>query len=139
MQQVGQTVRLTVGQSKEARINANNPWNDTLVELEQGATYRIEPHQSDFWIDLVIPAGPEGYASPNGLMKAHEAERRLPEENWFALIGTIGDALVHAFVIGKGTTYRALEAGELVCFANDIEEFYGNNFGYIQINITRQS
>ena len=57
---------------------------------------------------------------------------------YFTLIGTIGESIEHAFVIGAGPcVFTAPISGELVCFANDLDPAYWNNFGSMKLSIVQ--
>ena len=79
------------------------------------------------WADWYLPpTDPDGFTTidmsglTRMLMGSFEKLRRIPQANWFALIGTIGKTTKTHFIIGTEKTYTAVENGELFCFANDV-------------------
>jgi len=126
----------------EIVVPANERWFNTKVTLERDAKYRIEvpPHQE--WTDWWIPSGPEGGA--NWLQRPFRPWLRFPHRrgddpcaDFFTLIGTIGESMDHAFVIGAGRRFQAPVSGQLFCFANDLWLAYGNNKGVMRFLLTR--
>jgi hypothetical protein len=89
------------------------------------------------WVDWFIHHGPDGDPSDSFYMRAFEHLRRMPHENWFALIGALDSNIGSAFRIGSRCSYTANAAGELTCFANDVEGFYWNNYGEVSLTVTR--
>ena len=66
--------------------------------------------------------------------------RRAPDENWFKLIGAVGDTDQELFVIGTAsTTYTPESSDEFCPFANDLKRMYSNNDGYVLISVARLS
>jgi hypothetical protein len=66
--------------------------------------------------------------------------RRKPNENWFSLIGNIGQSVEQEFLIEKKLEkYKVPLAGELFCYANDVPIMYFNNHGSLNLTITRLS
>ena len=56
---------------------------------------------------------------------------------WFTLCAGIGDDDKEAFVIGNLLENFSPDAsGELCPFANDLDGYYGNNSGYLNIRVT---
>jgi len=125
---------------KTQAIYARHYYNRTGWRVEPGKRYALKA--TGQWIDLFIPSGPAGYASPSLLfyMSLLEPYRRVPEANWFALIGLIDSgncsAEQHPVIIGEGLHHwRPARAGELVCYANDLPWLYWNNFGSVTLEI----
>jgi hypothetical protein len=98
---------------------------------------RISMTASGTWVDWFIHQGPDGDPSDSFCMKAFEPLRRMPDENWFALIGGLDSNVALSFRIGSRCTYTARAAGELTCFANDVEGFYWNNYGEVLLTVAR--
>ena len=128
-------IRLKLGEKQSVRIFARYLWNHTDIELEEGGQYDF--HAAGKWTDLIIITDADGYQRL--YMSPFEKFRRIPDQNWFALIGTRDEWLNKAFLIGKKSTFKATFNGELVCFANDIEYFYWNNHGSVELTVTRIS
>mmetsp|Transcript_81211 Transcript_81211/g.159381 ORF Transcript_81211/g.159381 Transcript_81211/m.159381 type:complete len:380 (-) Transcript_81211:101-1240(-) len=91
-------------------------------------------------------------------------KRRLPSANWMSLACAIGEfvrPLVEVepgseetyrwmpldestlqetiFDVGRHVTFRAVFTGQLICFANDAHSQYWNNYGQIDVSVTRVS
>jgi hypothetical protein len=126
---------MNVGDTMTAVVLAKPHWNRTGIQLAAGEQYAMSAEGS--WVDWFIPHGPEGGPSPNFYMRAFEPLRRMPHENWFELIGALNSDMATAFPIGKACRYTAIAGGELTCFANDVEGFYFNNYGQVQLTVTR--
>jgi hypothetical protein len=110
-------------------------WNDTALQLHQGAKYRFEA--SGTWYDASIHTDPTGYQSPSLGFRLVARLRRRPRDNWFALIGAIGKNESSTFLIGKGTECEVPSDGILSCYANDLSFTYGNNSGWVKLTVTR--
>jgi hypothetical protein len=118
-------------------IPSSEVWVETGVQLQGGRTYRLAAVGT--WTDKQYTCGPEGYPSPNVLLRVMERLRRVPSAPWFALVGTIDRDMKTAFVIGAGCEVTPPRSGELICFANDVRGFYGNNSGAVALFVTRTS
>ena len=116
-------------------VDAREKWNDPGLDVAAGQSYRFEA--AGVWKDASIQCGPDGYVSPNFILRLAEGLRRAPKANWFALIGTTGRDEKSAFVIGKATTRAFASSGALYFFANDVSFKYGNNSGAVQLRMTR--
>ena len=122
-------------------VPATEYWFRTGFQLAQGAGYEITVPLGQIWTDWWVKSGPGGGAS---LLQRplrpflRFGPDRDPRADFFTLIGTIGESLEHAFVIGDGPChFQAAVTGELVCFANDLREFYWNNYGEMRLTIVR--
>lgn len=116
-------------------IKAHPDWNRTEIVITSGEHYLMTA--TGRWIDFYIPHGPDGDPSPNAYLRSFESKRRVPEADWFTLIGAIDSQLATAFRIGSFCNYAASITGELTCFANDVDGFYWNNWGHVTLSVTR--
>ena len=82
------------GAIQEAEINARRLWNDTGIGLAAGQAYRLTASGS--WTDWTIACDPEGFPSPNALMRATERLRRAPGQDWFMPMGALDRDLTTA-------------------------------------------
>jgi hypothetical protein len=115
-------------------IQAAPKWNRTGFRVKEGSVYRLSAEGQ--WIDWFIRYGPEGGPSgANLFLRLFEGARRMPHENWFALIGAIDEDQSTAFLIGVSKLYTATASGELTCYANDAPWAYGNNKGSVTLTI----
>lgn len=125
----------------EIIVPAKERWFHTGYALEKDARYLITVPLGQIWIDWFVKNGPNG--STTRLQKLFRhclrfSPDRDPRAEFFTLIGTIGESLQHAFVIGAGPCdFPAPATGELVCFANDIWPAYWNNKGAMKLTILR--
>jgi hypothetical protein len=121
-------------------VPADQRWFHTGLQLAKGASYRIEVPPGQHWTDWYIDYGPEGGTSSVQRLTARWLRFRgdaTGKAEYLTLIGTIGESLEHAFVIGNGPrAFTAPVSGELVCFANDLWVAYRNNSGSMTISVT---
>lgn len=127
--------RLEPGQGISVQIDARKKWNATGIELCKGCLYQFEV--SGEWCDAKIKCGPSGYESPNVILRWTERMRRVPNANWFSLIGALDSKPLSQFVIGKSANLAMAESGLLTCFANDLDFMYWNNHGSVVLEIRR--
>jgi hypothetical protein len=85
-----------------------------VLVLTAGETYDFEAKGR--WLDWCISHGPAGSASASFYMRFFERFRRVPEANWFALVGAIDEDMSSAFVIGAGCRKKINASGQLCCF-----------------------
>lgn len=126
---------LDIGQSITVTIQARKKWNDTGIELISGHEYQFTAEGQ--WVDRTSHCDADGFSSSNLLLRFTEWLRRVPRENWFALIGALDFDKKSIFKIGRARTLIMKGSGTLTCFANDIFFMYGNNHGAIQLTVTR--
>jgi hypothetical protein len=126
---------LQVAESVTVAVQARKRWNDTGVHLIAGQEYEFKA--TGEWIDLIYHSDAEGYASPIWYMRISERWRRVPKENWFALIGALDFDRTSFFKIGTSCIRVMERSGALTCFANDVSIMYWNNKGSIQLMVTR--
>lgn len=128
---------MEIGQTAQMTIFANAPWNDTGVDLEQGAVYQLTAEGE--WFDAWVKSDADGYDSKGWPQQHFESALRLPTARWFCLVGAIERELDAAFQIGCSRAVAAPSSGRLFCFANDVPGFYFNNFGSLRLTIRRES
>ena len=139
---------LAIGASEHFEVRSREKFCWSGVQLEQGASYafHIAPHQK--WRDADIVCGPDGWKTEDLswfkeiIVRKVEDRRRVPEANWFELIGSVTDDGDELFRIGKGgpeNVYTAQRTGDLFCFANDLDSKYGNNRGALHVVVKRES
>jgi hypothetical protein len=137
---------LQVGESQKCQVHAAHRFNWSGVQLDEGAVYTVSAVPNAEWFDGGIACGPAGWDSDQlswykePLVECMERFRRLPEKNWFALIGALGDDHDNLVFIGdKATPFTAAKSAEFYLFANDLNSKYDNNRGMIELTITRLS
>jgi hypothetical protein len=131
---------LNPGDSAVVQVWARLPRNHTGIWVTGGSAVRFSIPPRQQWTDWVIQTDGGGY--PHGpipfLQERFASTKPLPGENWFALVGAIEGSPSSPFLIGgKGRVVDFSDTGELVLFANDARSFYGNNFGRLQVIVTR--
>jgi hypothetical protein len=129
--------------SRKIVVPASERWYHTGFNVERGERYRFTVPPGQRWHDWYIPSGPEGYADKlvNRLTRPLLRVKSLNGVpiRFFALIGTVGEDLATAFVIGGGCEWIATASGELVCFANDVGFAYWNNRGTMTFTVENVS
>jgi hypothetical protein len=135
---------LTVGQSHDVFVFACQEYNSTGLMCIKGGCYSFEPYPEQYWFDNGIKCSPLGWHRKNitlGVKALPVSDltpfKRLPQANWFSLIGTLNNNDHHAFEIAEGASVTMNESGEFTPFANDIKRFYGLNNGSIKVKVTR--
>jgi hypothetical protein len=134
------TVYLSVGDSAVVEVWAKSQANHTKIAVKQGSKYRFVVPSGQVWTDWFIRSDANGY--PHGplpfLQEAFQATKPLPDKNWFLLVGAIDRPENATFAIGgKPIEVLMNSSGGLILFANDSKWFYWNNFGRIQVIVTR--
>lgn len=125
--------KLQPGDTKQLTIYAADRYSRNIVAAEPGQQYHIRYQQGKRWVDLIIPATATGYKNP----LADLFGQRLKGCNCFCLCATFNDDDVHAFPIGLETTFVCTMTGSLSFFANDVPRYDWNNWGHINILVTR--
>ncbi|WP_044290745.1 hypothetical protein [Rivularia sp. PCC 7116] len=128
---------MNIGESVSAVILAKEKWNNTGINLIANQEYHLTASASEKWVDWFILCNADGFPSSNWILKNTERLRRVPDENWFALIGAINFDSGNLFKIGTDKKLQPTQSGILTCFANDIPFMYWNNKGSIQLVVTR--
>lgn len=127
-------------------VYAESRYSWSGLRLRKDCSYRFEIAGDQKWQDAGISCGPQGWTSEQlpwykeKFIKHFEDARRVPEANWFELIGSLDDDEDY-FRIGDGRNleYRAPRDAELYAFANDLKSKYGNNRGQLSVTVTRVS
>ena len=133
-------VTLNPGDSAVVQVWARLPRNHTGIWMTARSTLRFSIPPRQQWTDWVIQTDGGGYShGPLPIIQERFASTKpLPSENWFALLGAIDGARSSPLLIGgNGGVIDFHDTGELVLFANDARSFYWNNFGRLQVIVTR--
>ena len=124
--------------------------NTFMAEVIAGQSYRVSAEGC--WIDWRIRTDARGFQSPFYL-KPFERFRRLPEANWFALVGFIAPkplasrdqisppdfALFDMSPYVDGASrWTCPNSGCLHVFANDVSTAYRNNKGSISLSFANE-
>lgn len=157
--------KLPIDGSTRFPAYAHKWWNASGIEVDAGERYRITA--SGEWTDKNIAAGAEGYESKAWLLQLAEGSRRLEDRPWFSLVAAIHprpdleannpvsenllSGLIESAMNGvariddecsllpasDGCEIEIQEAGYLYFFANDSAFSYGNNTGFLTVEVTR--
>ncbi len=135
---------LAVNQSHTVSVLSKLKYNWSGIKLEKGSTYQFSCKQGDSWLDGDIECGAQGWSTDQlpgfkeFFVDRFEKHRRVPDANWFELIGALGDEDDNLFRIGDGSNhYTSTDTTDLHLFANDLKSKYGNNEGLLEVTITR--
>ncbi len=127
-------------------VYAESRYSWSGVRLRKGHGYRFTIPGDQQWQDAGISCGPEGWTSEQlpwykeKFVQHFEDDRRVPDANWFELIGSLDDNEEYFRIgSGQGFEYIAPRDAELYAFANDLKSKYGNNRGQLSVTITRMS
>ena len=113
-------------------VDSQQIWNDSGIDLERGAQYRVDV--SGQWFDAGHPAGADGWPGTT-ITNFFVWLRRARDLPWSALVGCV-DRRESYFHLRSGT-FTAVATGRLYCFANDARGFYGNNTGSLHVTLER--
>lgn len=137
---------LKVGKTHTCRVYAGPKFNWSGVTLRPGEKYSFSVPSDAIWQDKGMKCGPKGWETEELPMykemfvREYEQYRRMPDANWFALIGAEGDEDKNLFLIGDCTieyTVTATAEFDLYLFANDVPSKYDNNLGSFLVTIKR--
>jgi hypothetical protein len=133
--------RLAPGSQMTVEIRSEDTRNHTGIEVVRDAKYRmtVDGGWKDGRIKPVSAAGFPSYKSPLfPLLYLAAPFRRSPFGRWFELTGELSSRPKQFFRIRQGIAeWTAPADGELVAFANDIQNFYGNNRGCVTLTVER--
>lgn len=118
----------------------------TVGRVEAGTLYMVTARGE--WRDWLVCTDAFGFDSI-GIMKRFEGERRLPNANWFALVGVVTATPLtpstdQSSLVGvidltpyllTGQVWVPSVSGTLHVFANDMPSMYGNNGGAIRVQV----
>ncbi len=137
---------LAVNESVPLRCHSNLMMNHTKVLLVPGQAYVFDVDMTQRWQDAQIECGPDGWTRDTvqlgvreWFIRWKEDDRRLPDANWFELLGSIGAGrpfrvLQHT---DEASAFEPAEIGELFVFVNDLESRYDNNAGSAVLTVRR--
>ncbi len=143
--------KLAVGESSEITVHANIKMNQSFVYANKNEEYSFKVDMKQKWFDSGVICGPGGWDRQSEdfpwykelPIKWMEDERRCPKADWFEIVGVIGKKDQTPFQVlsytKKGKHLNSgTETGEIFLFANDMEDRYTNNLGFIKVTITRK-
>lgn len=94
-QSVEAAIQLRPGTDEIFGIFASSKWNNTRLEVQAGQTYTLAA--TGTWYDAHIKSSLAGYRSGSVFMRLSSLFKRRPKDNWFALIGTVGQHEKNSF------------------------------------------
>lgn len=127
-------MKLEIGDKHHILVPANKKWVDTEIDIAPREVYMFRAEGK--WKDWYNECDADGYKS-HGAVSLVEKWRRVPNANWFKLIGALDYDESSYFPVGTGLEYRASRGGRLCCFANDLNCMYWNNHGALQLSVLR--
>jgi len=143
--------KIEVGESAEITVYANDKMNRSYIYANKKEKYSFSVDMKQKWFDSGIICGPDGWDRQSEdfpwyqelPIKWMEDERRCPKADWFEIVGVIGKKDQTPFrVLSYTKAGKQLNSGtrtgEIFLFANDMEDRYTNNLGFIKIVITRK-
>jgi hypothetical protein len=136
-------IDLRVGHSALVEVWSRLPANATRIAVTPGMRLQFLVPPGQVWTDFYIQTTASGYAhGPLAFIQERFASTKpLPDKNWFLLTGRINRPNSLPFPIeltdNGPVTVDMQDSGQLVLFANDARDYYWNNFGRIQVVITR--
>lgn len=126
-------MNLKINESIKIKIYAKSKWNSTLIEISENEEYEFNAIGN--WKDLFITTDADGFTCL--YMQLFNSVKRAKRHKWFSLIGSLNQKKDSYFLIGKHNIVSFKNCGNLYCFANDVNRFYWNNFGYLTLHIKR--
>lgn len=123
------------------RVDAQCRWNRTGVRLEPGREYDLSAVVVEGWVDHLLPEADlrTGWQRFPWVIVGWLASP-FARHRWrpmYALVGAEGQDPESFFVAGHGIRHVARTPGELLFFANDWPDQYGNNHGCLELTIRR--
>ncbi len=123
------------------RVDAQCRWNRTGVQLEPGREYDLSAAVVEGWVDHLLPDADlrSGWQRFPWVLAGWLASP-FARHRWrpmYALVGAEGQDPDSFFVVGHGIRHVARTHEELLFFANDWPDQYGNNHGCLELTIRR--
>jgi hypothetical protein len=135
---------LGINQSHKCNVLARLKYNWSGIRLLKDGKYSFKVEAGDTWKDADIECGADGWESADlpwykeGAVQFAERFRRLPDANWFALVGALDDEDDELFLIADSNEpYTPPRDADLYLFANDMPSKYDNNEGSLIVEVTR--
>jgi len=137
---------LALGEPKSVIVHANQKRNHSGLLLVKGNQYVFKVPAGQVWYDSGIDTTPKGWNRKTEelglkeiLIQLTEGRRRCPDADWFEVIGGVGENDDLLFRILKHLTpdkaYSPKTTGVFFAFANDLDRFYDNNLGSIEVEV----
>ncbi|MCG8552307.1 MAG: DUF2235 domain-containing protein [Desulfobacterales bacterium] len=142
--------KLEIGQERKVTVYANQKLNRSYVYANRGERYSFKVKMDQKWFDSGIICDPAGWDRDSEdfpwyqdiAIKFMEDERRCPAAKWFEIVGVVGkksQVPFQALEFNGNKDFEVKEnTGEFFLFANDLEDRYSNNLGFIEVRIARK-
>ena len=126
---------LEINQTAVVKVKASKKHSaNPVLHVKKGEVYRFEVPSGQCWYDMGIPSKSSGYKN----IFLSIWSKRVPSAKCFTLCGTVGKDENHHFAIGSGLEkYVPVTDGDLYFFANDNKHFYWNNWGSLNVEVSR--
>lgn len=134
MKQMPEIHRMEQGEQRTLTVKANERYSMQRIAVRAGERYLVKCDSGQRWVDMVIWSSPLGY--PNPLARLFG----LPVRNarCFCLCGTYNETDTNAFAIGTEYLVEHIASDAILSFfANDVRGFEWNNWGSVQVEVTR--
>ncbi|WP_157265967.1 hypothetical protein [Azohydromonas aeria] len=132
--------KLAVGERATFEVDARRMFNESGIQVESGAVYRLAVSQQiEAWDDASVHSSPRhGWSMPWSLIEPLVRLRaRASNVPMYALVGAVDEdpsTYFHALAEQDWTPSRN---GQFTCFANDWARKYDNNKGRLLLEMTR--
>ncbi len=119
-------------------VAADEPENGAGLNVKAGEAYSVLVPEQQEWRDAsirhVAPCGKPG----EGVMVLFSPWKKVRDSQWFSLIAEIkGGGESALYDICKGKEIKAAKSGRLAFYANDAWGMYWNNYGQIEVVVSR--
>jgi hypothetical protein len=135
---------LEINESITVTVESAKLFNHTGILVEQLECYKISVLSGETWSDGSITCDADGWHTDDVTLgwkeipiKIARKMRRVKDADWFRLCASVGRIDELAKAIGSTGQYKVIKDGELTFFANDLKSKLDNNFGSIDVTITR--
>ncbi len=125
--------RLDIGTSLKIKVYAGDKYSLETFGVKAGEQYHVHCPKGQWWVDMFIPATPNGYPNP----LANLFGQRVKGTRCFCLCGAYDSTDNGALAIGSDKTFTVTQNGILSFFANDVPGFEWNNWGSIEVCVER--
>lgn len=135
---------LEINESITITVDSEKLFNHTGILVEKSESYIITTAPDDTWTDGSITCDANGWHTDDVTLgwkeipiKIARKMRRVKDADWFTLCASVGRVDETAKAVGSAGQYDVTKDGELTFFANDLKSKIDNNFGSIDVTITR--
>ncbi len=127
--------KLNIGETQIIQVKASADYSNDQITVSDGEAYKVWCNKGNWWVDMIIPAGADGYPNP----LANLFGQRVKGARCFCLCGTYNNNDAAAFAIGRQHEFDIKQNAVLSFFANDVKGYEWNNWGSIVVMVKRLS